>query len=191
MIRHIYWEYSNASDFVSRKEHGLVAVKLEGWETYDTLILRTLNGRDLPSCMLFPVLDLVLREALGEDWIEKIEKLHQSRKNKWTVNIRYGMSGCCDLSLYILEDEDWLDQPKVAQLHESMAGKLNEGLHCQLINLPPLLATLIRITPPAHKESYFLRVWEPRLREEYEEPGASSGLQEALEALKALEVISD
>lgn len=178
ILKHVQWE--------SYGDHGLVVIKLEGWEGYSTLSISPLSGRDLHSNLIIPVLNA----TLPEDWMEKAEKLHRSRKKRWTVNCRHGMSGCCDYNLYILRDEDYLDQPRAAHLHESMAGKLND-VHCLLMDLPPLLAKLVQETPPAPEDSYYLRVWEPRLREGYQEPGDPSGFQEPLEALKAMEVMGE
>jgi len=160
--------------------HGLIAVKVE----YDQLSLKSLAGPDMPVKMLLPLLNATLPEG----WLKEAERLHQSRRNPWLVKARTGMSGCSDYFLYSLRNEEYFDQPRVASLHVSMYGKLNEGLCMWLGDLPPLLAAVLQDFPPA--SDVFLQVYEPELREGYQEPGSDSGLQSVIDSLKAMEVIS-
>jgi len=167
----------------------LVAVRTAGYETayeYIDIEIQTLSGRILPAELLLPVLSA----ALPDDWMADAEKLHQSREIPWLVERRIGMSGCRDYSLYCLRNEVLRDQPRAASIHISMSGELNKGLRMWLGDLPPLLAAVIQDFPPAAEEDTFIRVYEPILRNGYNEPGADSGLQAVLDSLKALEVIS-
>jgi len=140
----------------------------------------------MPVELLFPLLDATLPEG----WLKEAERLHQSRRNPWLVKSRYGMSGCSDYFLYSLRNEEYLDQPRVASLHVSMYGKLNEGLHLWLGDVPPLLAAMLQDYPPP-SEGVSLQVYEPVLRGGYRDPGENSGLQSVIDSLKAMEVMAE
>lgn len=173
LLRHVEWR--------SGSSHGLLAVRVEDNRFY----LKSLAGSALPAEKLLPLLDATLPEG----WLKEAERLHQSRRNPWLVQSRYGMSGCSDYFLYSLRNEEYLDQPRAASLHVSMYGKLNEGLRLWMGDLPPLLAAVLQDFPPASDVS--LQVYEPELREGYQEPGADSGLQAVLDSLKAMEVMAE
>lgn len=174
-LRHVQWQYDGM--------RGLAYVRFE--ET--RLEIGTLAGRDMPVDLLLPVLNATLPGT----WIEQAEAEHQDRMYPWTISRRRGYSGCCDYRLYYLKDEELLNQPKGSDVHVSMYGKLNEGITLWLGDLPPILAVILEDYPPAPAGSYFLHTYEPELRTGYQNPGASSGLQEALESLRAMEVIGN
>ena len=178
MLKHVVWERWHKQ----RNIRGIVAVKVE----YDRVEMKSLAGPDMPVELLFPVLSA----ALPDGWLAEAEKLHQSRKNPWLVKTRTGMSGCREYFLYSLRDETFLDQPRVASLHVSMYGKLNEGLRLWMGDLPPILAAVLQDFPPA-TEGVSLQVYEPELQEGYQKPGADSGLQAVLDSLKAMEVMAE
>jgi hypothetical protein len=176
-LKHVVWERW----LQERNIRGTVAVKVEN----DLVKLKSLSGPDMAAELLFPVLSA----ALPDGWLAEAEKLHQSRRNPWLVRTRTGMSGCREYFLYSLRDETFLNQPRVASLHVSMYGKLNEGLRLWMGDLPPLLAAVLQDFPPA-TEDVSLQVYEPVLRDGYREPGVNSGLQAVIDSLKAMEVIS-
>lgn len=178
MLKHVVWERWHKQ----RNIRGIVAVKVE----YDRVEMKSLAGPDMPVELLFPVLSA----ALPDGWLAEAEKLHQSRRNPWLVKARTGMSGCSDYFLYSLRNEEYFDQPRVASLHVSMYGKLNEGLHLWLGDVPPLLAAMLQDYPPP-SEGVSLQVYEPVLWDGYREPGADSGLQAVLDNLKAMEVMAE
>jgi hypothetical protein len=178
LLRHVTWKLMDGQTVI----HGLIAVKVE----YDQLSLKSLAGPDMPVKMLLPLLNATLPEG----WLKEAERLHQSRRNPWLVRTRTGMSGCREYFLYSLRDETFLDQPRVASLHVSMYGKLNEGLRLWMGDLPPILAAVLQDFPPA-TEGVSLQVYEPELREGYQEPGADSGLQAVIDSLKAMEVMAE
>ena len=178
LLRHVTWKLMDGQTVI----HGLIAVKVE----YDQLSLKSLAGPDMPVKMLLPLLNATLPEG----WLKEAERLHQSRRNPWLVKSRYGMSGCSDYFLYSLRNEEYLDQPRVASLHVSMYGKLNEGLHLWLGDVPPLLAAMLQDYPPP-SEGVSLQVYEPVLRGGYRDPGENSGLQSVIDSLKAMEVMAE
>jgi len=181
MIRHVRWQMLDDN---AASRPGIVAVK---WMERDNIVIvRTLAGEGLPAKLLFPVLNLAF-----PDWVERAEKLHQSRKNPWTVVVRYGMSGCRDYRLYALKDEELMDQQLCAELHVSMYGKLNEGVRLWAGDLPPLLEALLDdYSPHPQKEEVLLGAYEPELRGAYKSSGEDSGLQAKIEALQALDVLA-
>jgi len=67
--------------------------------------------------------------------------------------------------------------------------KLNEGISLWPGDLPPLLAAVLQDFPPS-TEAVSFRVYEPVLRDGYQEPGADSGLQTVFDSLKAMEVMA-
>ncbi len=177
LLKHVEWGFRRDDQTF----YGLLAVRVED----NRLSLKSLAGSAMPVELLFPLLDATLPEG----WLKEAERLHQSRRNPWLVKSRYGMSGCSDYFLYSLRDEEYLDQPRVASLHVSMYGKLNEGLHLWLGDVPPLLAAMLQDYPPL-SEGVSLQVYEPVLRDGYQEPGSDSGLQSVIDSLKAMEVIA-
>lgn len=180
LLRHVTWKLMDGQTVI----HGLIAVKVE----YDQLSLKSLAGPDMPVKMLLPLLNATLPEG----WLKEAERLHQSRRNPWLVKARTGMSGCSDYFLYSLRNEEYFDQPRVASLHVSMYGKLNEGLCMWLGDLPPLLAAVLQDYPPATPATdVYLRVYEPVLRDGYRDPGENSGLQSVIDSLKAMEVMAE
>lgn len=187
-LKHVRWErWLPDGDGATYRciRGGTVAVKVE----YDRVELKSLSGPDLAAELLFPVLSA----ALPDGWLAEAEKLHQSRVNPWLVRTRTGMSGCRDYSLYLLRDKNFLDQPRVASLHVSMTGKLSEGLRLRLGDLPPLLAAVLQDFPPPTPptEAVSVRMYDPVLRDGYQEPGADSGLRAVLDSLRAMEVMSE
>lgn len=168
MLRHVKWE------------RGIVAIKMD---EIDRVTLKTLAGPDLPAKFILSVLEA----GLPDYWMSMAENLHQARRHPWIVETYTGMSGCQDYSLYVLRDEEFVDQPKVASLHVSMNEKLNKGLHCWLGDLPPLLAAMLEDYPP---EETYVAGYEPTLRE-YKNPGETSSLQETLASFRAMEAIAE
>ena len=151
----------------------------------DRIELAQLAGEALPASLLVPVISAVL----GDGWVAEAERLHRQRANPWQVETRTGMSGARKYRLRVLENAEWHNAPIVASLHVSMYGKLNEGLRLWMGDLPPLLAAVLQDYPPA--SDVFLQVYEPVLRNGYQEPGADSGIQAVLDSLKAMEVMSE
>lgn len=180
-LRHVWW--SCCLPEAAEERRGLVAVRVE----YDWIEVRSLAGKALPASMLLPVLD----EALPEGWLDEAEELHRSRANPWTLQRYEGLSGCFNYSLYSLRDFDLLDQPRAASLHVSMCGKLNEGLRCWLGDLPPLLVAMVEDYQPLPSAEVAVSSYTPEIRGAYREAGESSGLQEALVAIRAMEVMAE
>lgn len=174
LLRHVEWR--------SGSSHGLLAVRVEDNRFY----LKSLAGSALPAEKLLSLLDATLPEG----WLKEAERLHQSRRNPWLVQSRYGMSGCSDYFLYSLRNEEFLDQPVGGRIHVSMRGKLNQGVSLWLGDLPPLLAAVLQDYPPAPAD-VSLRVYEPVLRGGYRDPGENSSLQSVIDSLKAMEVMAE
>ena len=174
MVKHVVWKYQESS--------GRAGVRVQD----DHIEFAQLAGEALPASLLAPVISAVL----GDGWVAEAERLHRQRANPWQVETRTGMSGARDYRLRVLENAEWLNAPIVASLHVSMYGKLNEGLRLWMGDLPPILAAVLQDFPPA-TEGVSLQVYEPELREGYQEPGADSGLQAVIDSLKAMEVMAE
>jgi len=181
VLKHVFWSYRFQEE---EYLHGLIAVKMDN--DRDWLEVIALAGHAMPANLLLPVLDA----ALPSGWVDAAEARHQSRVYPWRIYRRDGMSGCSDYNLYSLQNVEFINQPRVAKLHVSMYGKLNEGLRCWLGDLPPLLAALVQDYPPPPTDKYCFRVYEPVLRDGYKDPGHDSGLKAALDSLKAMEVMA-
>jgi len=176
-LKHVVWSLQDG-EYTSR---GRAGIRVQD----DRIELAQLAGEALPASLLVPVISA----ALGGGWVAEAESLHRQRVNLWQVEIRTGMSGARDYRLRVLENAEWLNAPIVASLHVSMYGKLNTGLRLWLGDLPPLLAAVLQDFPPA--SDVFLQVYEPELREGYQEPGSDSGLQSVIDSLKAMEVMAE
>lgn len=177
-LKHVVWSLQDG-EYTSR---GRAGIRVQD----DRIELAQLAGEALPASLLVPVISA----ALGGGWVAEAESLHRQRVNLWQVETRTGMSGARKYRLRILEDAEWHNAPIVASLHVSMYGKLNEGLHLWLGDVPPLLAAMLQDYPPP-SEGVSLQVYEPVLRDGYREPGADSGLQAVLDSLKAMEVMAE
>jgi len=190
ILKHVRWGIELDSPIENDRNgnpitylYGRVAVKVDDLRVQ----IRSISGPDLPAKLLFPVLNA----ALPEGWIEAAETAHRSRSCPWCVYVYRGMSGCENYELYSLQSAEFMNQKLSASIHVSMYGKLNQGLNCWLGDLPPLLARLVEKYPPPPEDQLSLRDYAPESRGEYAEAGKNSGLQEALDALKVVEVLSE
>ena len=181
ILKHVRWEIPIENDTYSYL-YGRVAVKVDDLRVQ----IRSISGPDLPAELLFPVLNA----ALPEGWIEAAETAPVPVR-PWCVCVYRGMSGCENYELYSLQSAEFMNQKLSASIHVSMYGKLNQGLNCWLGDLPPLLARLVEEYPPPPEDQLSLRDYAPESRGEYSEAGKNSGLQEALDALKVVEVLSE
>jgi len=192
ILKHVRWEIELDDSPIENDRngnpitylYGRVAVKVDD---HLRVQIRSISGPDLPAELLFPVLNA----ALPEGWIEAAETAHRSRSCPWCVYVYRGMSGCENYELYSLQSAEFMDQKLSASIHVSMRGRLNQGLDCWLGDLPPLLARLVEVYPPPPESQLSLRDYAPKSRGEYAEAGKNSGLQEALDALKVVEVLSE
>jgi hypothetical protein len=184
LTKHVSWSI-NDIDEPDKILHGRAGVRLDS----DRVKLVNLGNYALPACLLLPVLNA----ALGDGWISTAEELHLKRKHPWKVETHEGMSGAKNYQLRVCENEDWLYMPVRARIHVSMYGKLNEGLRMWLGDLPPLLAKLLEDFPPP-KTGYEVstqEIDENVSKKNFAQPGAPSGLQEVIEAIKSMEVLAD
>jgi len=172
MLKHVYIEGENT--------RSLYAVKYSDQNLY----IKKLAFHNLPVEYLIPML-----EATVPEFFDEAEELHRIRRAPWVVRKREKMSGRREYRLYILADGKWIDQKLMAVFHVSMNHKIGTYLHYWAGDLPAILAAVIQDFPP--KEPYNLNVYEPVLYGGYKEPGESSGLKEALEAVKAMEVLQN
>lgn len=95
-------------------------------------------GRPIPSVALK---DVIL-EYLDEDGLRIAEELHQGRKNKYSIDIHTGASGCSDGYLVELLNAEWKNYYKRWLLHTSARGKVNRGLDIWLGDVPVLFEIL-------------------------------------------------
>jgi len=146
--------------------------------------MKKLAGHNMPVQYLVPAI-----EAAFPKLLEEAEEWHRIRKAPWIIRRRVGTSGCVDYMLYILADEKWIDQKRMATLHVSMSRKIGSYLHYWIGDLPPILAAVVQDFPP--EAPYNIKVYTPELYTGYKEPGEPSGLKEALEAIRAMEVLQD
>lgn len=167
LLKHVIWRKG--------EEGGRVAVKLDD---DDYLHIVRLSGPSLPVRYLLAVLNAAI-----PDWAERAEKLHRQRGLPWTVARRVGSSGCVDYFVFVLRDREYMDQIKTSHVHVSMYDKLNENLYIWLRDLAPIMAAMLDDYTFEDLDSCW--AIEPRERD-YQEPGASSGLLEKLEALKTM-----
>jgi len=178
-IRHVVWAT------LTPATRGRVGVLVRD----DTIAVSHLSGEAHPVRILRPVLTAALGDDWGE-WIKDAESLHRQRACPWRVEKRVGMSGARDYRLRVLRNEEWMDAPIVASIHVSMYEKMNESIRMWQGDLPPLLAAVIRDFPPV-EDGLRLQVYQPVVGDGFHEPGEDSGLQEALDGIKALEVLSE
>ncbi len=92
--RNLPWKTNNSGVIKS----GQVMVRME-WARKSWLDLYNWDGSDLPAYLVFVVLKIVL----GAGWVEKLDKLHQSRKSKWKVEGYSNPAGAKEYRLYKLD----------------------------------------------------------------------------------------
>lgn len=81
----------------------------------------------------------VLESVFSElDLWDRAHELHRARKCRWAIEARQGLSGCEDFFLRVERNAALMDHPRVAHLHISMEGKLNEGFRAWLGDCIPL-----------------------------------------------------
>ena len=175
MLKHVIWEKSDGK--------GRIGIRVDNDHRIE---MKQLSGGALSANMLLPV----LQSVLGDNWIAEAEQLHQNRAYPWCVEEHQGMSGARNYRLRFPENEEWRNAPVSAYLHVSMNDKLNQGLKLWLGDLPPLLTELVEDYPPPEEDLYRLQVYEPEEPAGFNEPGTSSGFQEILESLKAMDVLT-
>lgn len=95
--RNLPW-MENASGFV---QSGRVLVSMECTEE-SRLDLYNCDGSKLPAYLIYVVLKIVLAEG----WVEKLEKLHQNRKNMWRVEVFFSPKGDKEYRLYTIRQNE-------------------------------------------------------------------------------------
>lgn len=171
------------------------------------------EGAKLPAYLLY----IVLRMALGEGWVGKLERFHQSRKSKWKVETL----GDKEYRLYCLE----AGEPVCSSAITIDGGQINTfSIH--LKDAAPLLKKILEDYTPIflprfknYRYTYFFPNYYPftiqnirlqelpgpiqKQREETQRiivaketffsdslaAGEKSGIMETVEALKCLEVL--
>lgn len=84
----------NASNIV---QSGRVLVRMECTDE-SRLDFYNSDCSKLPAYLIY----IVLKIVLGEGWTEKLEKLHQNRKNVWKVEVYFSPSGIKEYRLYTI-----------------------------------------------------------------------------------------
>lgn len=126
--KHFNWTL--AGDSPAR---GRIATLLDG----DQFTVRQIAGQAPPMQIIAALMLQDDRELLKASI-----RLHHTRQFPIRVDVRTGMSGCGDALLRSLLDTSLISAPIQARLHESMAGKLNEGWSGWLGDLYPLANAL-------------------------------------------------
>jgi hypothetical protein len=122
-------------------QSGRVLVSLDS-RGESRLDLYNYEGSNLPAYLLY----IVLKIALGEDWAEKLEKMHQNRKNRWKVEVQTSPCGEKTYEIYTAKQSEIVTQSELVSSSciTISKGKINTfSIFSE--DAAPLLKKLLRI----------------------------------------------
>ncbi|ATW28282.1 hypothetical protein DCMF_01475 [Candidatus Formimonas warabiya] len=125
-------------------QSGQVLVRMEGTGE-SRLDLYSYQGTKLPAYLIY----VVLKTLLAEGWVEKLESLHQSRKNMWKVEVCFSPKGTKEYRLYTIEQH----QPVCSSTIAISQGQI-ETFSIWSEDAAPLLKKVFEDYPPVFLPRY-------------------------------------